>query len=51
VLLGKSTSVSKVIHWFSRQGGGEKRNGKDLMHYILEELELKGEKGEGGGRI
>ena len=32
--------------WLGR--GGEKRNGKDLMHDILEEWELKGEKGERG---
>ena len=25
------------------------RHCKDLMHYIFEEWELKGEKGEGGG--
>ena len=29
---------------------GRGGNGKDLMHYILEEWELKGEKEEGGGR-
>jgi len=33
-LLGKSTSVSKGIHGFSRQGGGKKRNGKDLMQFL-----------------
>ena len=28
---------------------GRGGNGKDLMHYILEEWELKGEKEKGGG--
>ena len=39
-------------------GGGNNPNNppylrhcKDLIHYILEEWELKGEKGERGGRI